>query len=510
MHFIFIALLGLITFVILNTIRLEWRSFSRSRGYRKLGIKRTTYIFWLVAYLKMLKRYRSNDLFTIQKSKLIKWDSKDPFYVRGINGRCSFTLMSPEAISEFYKKELKYTYKKNSFITLKFLAFFFQNGEEVHKGRAAFAKIFHYSNVMRLMPQIIQIIKRHVQMLKKRVSKTKEMKLSFDLKEEFLHELFEDLTGCILLTGADNKIDATFNGMGISQILKKMFTCFETHPRQLMTRIPFAERLGLSPAANEFRRLQNGFRKIIADQYKRRYNSATEEDLVEHSILDIMVKLNKKSERETGKPQFTLEEISNNFEMFQFAASDTSFQATCSYLCLLAQPENQIYQEDVYAELKAELEYNEELDDNKLSSLRNLDLCFRETMRMQNPAPQIATRVAAKDFKLCGYQIKKGDFIRLVLLQYQPSFFKDPYKFKPERFEEEARKNIPFEKQIPFSYGERGCMGRYLGEMIVKLIVSELVSNFKFEVKKGYEMKMGLNPLYGVANPEVTASLRFG
>ena len=148
----------------------------------------------------------------------------------------------------------------------------------------------------------------------------------------------------------------------------------------------------LSKPAKEFKKLQNGFRKIISDQYKERYNSTTEEDLVDNSILDIMVKLNKKSERETGQPQFTLEEISDHFEMFHFACSDTSFQASCSLMTLLAQPENQKYQENVYSELEAETDFNEK----KLSSLNELDLCFKETMRMANPAPQLSLGKSSK------------------------------------------------------------------------------------------------------------------
>ena len=513
MNSIIFALLALFALLFVRFISLEWIGYSRIRKFRQQGLKRCEYVFWpyslwLDLYYYFFPGPPGDDHFGGVKRFMSKSEKNEPFVVAAEGGKCWFNLLSPEAIAEFYKKEIAHTMKMNYFVKLKFLAFFFQNGKEVHEGRATFSKIFHYSNVIRLMPQVHQSVKNHVKALRKRVAEAKDQRLKMNIKEDFLLDLFEDLTGCLLLTGAEKKIRATFDGMSISKVLKKMFDCFEAHPHQLIAWLPFCEELGLSSYANEFKRLQSGFRKIIADQYKQRYNSANEEDLTENSILDIMVKLNKKSEKETGKPQFTLEEISNNFEIFQFAGSDTSFQVSCSLMTYLAQPENQEFQERLSKEVRTELDSDEDLDNDKLSSLKELDMCFMETMRLANPAFMIFPRKVVKDFKICGHQLKKGDIIRQYLVHYQPTHFKDPYKFIPDRFTEEARKKLPKTMQIPFSHGQRACVGKYLGEMIVKLIISEIYKNFKIEVEEGYHMKMGLNPIYGVANPDLILSLR--
>ena len=510
MNYFVSALISIIGLAILRTLYLEALTIFRVLRYKSQGLENVEYFFWLSSYFKKkeLSPEESADIYYNVKEMQSKSNETQPFSVIGINGMCGIALNSHEAIAEFYKKEIDHTVKRNYFVTLKFLAFFFENGKKAHDGRGTFSKIFHYSNVISLLPQIHQSVQIHVERLRKRVTQAKDQKLKVNLMKEFILDLFEDLTGCILLTGADHKIRATFDGMSISQVLKKMFKCFEAHPRQLISWIPFTERLGLSKPANEFRRLQKGFNKIITDQYKQRYNSTNEEDLAENSILDIMVRLNKKSERETGKPQFTLKEISDNFEAFQFAGSDTSSHASCSLMIFLAQPENQEIQEKLSSEIKTELEGAEELDNVKLNSLNMLDMCFRETMRMANPAPVIFPRVVVKDFTICGHPIKKGDLISQYLVQYQPAYYKDPFKFLPERFSEEAKKKIPYTKQIFFSHGKRGCIGKYLGEMMVKLIVSEMVKNFKFEVEEGYEMRMGMNPIYGVANPDLILSLR--
>ena len=502
MSIIALTLLSIFGLFLVKFMINEAITIIRLLGFKKKGLKKVDYVFWPLEYIKPKKRPQTNDVYRSIKDQYYQSDESQPIEVLGFNGICLFHLMSHEAISEYYKNELEFTEKLNPSPTLDFLGFFFKNGQKVQKERALFSKIFHYKNLMKMMPQISLTIKSHVRHLREKVAAAEDQTLKVDIKEELLHHLFDDLTGCILLTGADKKIDATFEGMNISFLLKSMFEIYDTHYRQFISKFPFIERLGFNKAANEFRRLQKGFDKIIKDQYRKRYN-LREEELKDDSIIDIMVRLNKKAERETGKPEYTLEAICSHFGAFQFAGSDTSFQVSSSLTTFLAKPENQVYQEKLWQELKTHLKGEETVDNDKLNSLKMLDCCFKETTRMANPVAHISTRMVAKDFKLCGYQLKRGDYIRQFLLQYQPQYYKDPFKFMPERFSEEANLKIPFTKHIPFSYGKRACVGRYLGEMMVKLIVSELIMNFKCEVEEGYVMKMGMSPLYGVTNAEI-------
>ena len=350
MHPILIALLAVPILYLSQQAFKELFCFLRLQAYKRAGIKHTQYVFWPLGLRDMKKRFKTKDLYSKQKQKLMEFSEKQPFYVVGYSGICVVVLLSHQAVAEFYSKEVKYTIKDSAFSSLKFMGFSLENGKKAQEGRATFSKIFHYSNVISLMPQMLQIVKQHVKNLKTRV-RAADGRLKVDLKKELLLALFDDLTGCILLRGADNKIEAKFEGMNISQILKKMFLCYFGFPRNPVNKLPFAERLGLSKEVREFKRLQAGFNKIIADQYRHRYNSEEKEGLADTSVLDIMVKNNKESEKRTGKPQYSLEEISSNFEVFQFAASDTSFQASCSCLTLLAQPENQKFQKILKTEI---------------------------------------------------------------------------------------------------------------------------------------------------------------
>ena len=52
--------------------------------------------------------------------------------------------------------------------------------------------------------------------------------------------------------------------------------------------------------------------------------------LTEDNLRSLDTKINKEAEKETGKPIFTMTEISSIFELFQFAANDTGFQTSIS------------------------------------------------------------------------------------------------------------------------------------------------------------------------------------
>ena len=500
MMFLFYLIIVPIAYMAVNEIR----GYLKILSYRRQGIKRAEYFFWPYKIYRAIQDYTNNDNYRTSRTMLLETDAKEPFYVSNSRSTCTLTLTSVEAVKEFYKLETSVTRKRMLLKTVKFLGFFFENGKKVQDSRAVFAEIFHYSNILKLTPKIKSLIKRHVGILKARVEAS-GAPLKVDFKREVLEPLFEDLTACILLTGTDDKIQTKFEGKSISQLLKGMFNCMLKSQMSFRNMIPFAEKLGLNKEVSTLRRLQKGFQNIIKDEYQKRYNASSEK-LQDDSVLDIMIKLNKESEKKTGKSHFTVEEISANFEVFQFAASDTSFQASTSCVTLLSLPENKSYQASLREELQR-ITGNEEYDNEFLSGLQQLDAIFRETMRMANPAAEITIRFVTKEFELCGKKIYKGDRIRHILLGYQPEFYKDPLRFSPERFASEKRKTIPFVKHLPFSHGKRGCIGKYLGEMMVKMIVAEFVRVFKFEVEEGFKIKWTMNPIYGVNNPDLLVSL---
>ena len=66
------------------------------------------------------------------------------------------------------------------------------------------------------------------------------------------------------------------------------------------------------------------------------------------------------------------------------------------------------------------------------------------------------------------------------MIHTDPTNFKDPMAFKPERFlqnsDEKARHPFAF---IPFSAGARNCIGQKFAMMEMKIILSLLLYNFE-------------------------------
>lgn len=83
---------------------------------------------------------------------------------------------------------------------------------------------------------------------------------------------------------------------------------------------------------------------------------------------------------------------------------------------------------------------------------------------MSPPLATIPVREASEDTELCGTFIPKGTrtFLDIYEIQHNPTVWKDPETFKPERFkpggeaEELAGSGMSW---LPFSNGSRQCIG---------------------------------------------------
>ena len=484
---------------------IELRGYLKILRYRKQGIKTVNYSTLFKIYSQMGKFHGSDDPLSFKRKVMAEQDPNQPFSVSCLGSRCSVNLISEKAIKDFYAKETEVSIKGNPMKKLKLFGFIMEDGEEVHEKRAVFAKIFHYSNILNLMPEIRNVIRNHVRKLKQR-AEAEGGQVKIDFKKEFSKAVFDDLTGCILLGGAENKLLDKFEGMTVTELIHKLVLLFNKSAVNPLRLIPYTSELGLIKEEKELVRLQNGLVKIIEKEYKKRYNK---KNLDETSVLDITIKLDKESQKETGKPKFTMEEIASNFELFHFAASDTSFHLSCSTLTSLALPENHKYQKRILAQLDSEPNAWDSYSNEKLNSFKELSNVFRETFRILNPAPAIE-RIAVKDFKVDGYTIYKGDVVSNSLINFEPESYKNPLQYNPDRFNKDSPdfKRAPKLKEIPFSHGQRACIGKYLGEMMVKLIVLEVLKEFEVSVDSGYVMKLGFDPLYTIKNPDLIMKVR--
>lgn len=110
-----------------------------------------------------------------------------------------------------------------------------------------------------------------------------------------------------------------------------------------------------------------------------------------------------------------------------------------------------------------------------------------ETLRRRPPLGMLP-RQCTQDYKL-----EKPDLviekdipilISILALHHDPKYWTDPYKFDPDRFNEENSKGKSFidRPYLPFGEGQRNCIGMRLGKMQTKVGLVLMLQKFKFEL----------------------------
>ena len=120
---------------------------------------------------------------------------------------------------------------------------------------------------------------------------------------------------------------------------------------------------------------------------------------------------------------------------------------------------NQDIQEKLREEILQEIEGNDgKLTYELLNNLKYLDMVTKEVLRKHPPLPD-NQRECTKDFQVPGsnFTITEGTIVNVSFysLHHDAEYFPDPYKFDPERFNDENVKNIKPFTYLPFGEGPR-------------------------------------------------------
>jgi cytochrome P450 len=172
------------------------------------------------------------------------------------------------------------------------------------------------------------------------------------------------------------------------------------------------------------------------------------------------------------------------------AGHDTSTALLAWVFALLGQ------HPDVHARLVHELDESESGQTPPL-----LDQVIKETLRLYPPI-HIGNRIAAQDVTFGeGETIPSGSrmFYSIYLTQRDPAIWENPDQFQPERFAR-GRKTPPM-SFVPFGGGPRACIGAAFGQAEARIVVSQLLKTFDFQlITKNIHPHMGatLEPRPGV------------
>eukprot|EP01119_Soliformovum_irregulare_P011854 TRINITY_DN3016_c0_g1_i1.p1 TRINITY_DN3016_c0_g1~~TRINITY_DN3016_c0_g1_i1.p1 ORF type:complete len:486 (+),score=105.35 TRINITY_DN3016_c0_g1_i1:114-1571(+) len=186
------------------------------------------------------------------------------------------------------------------------------------------------------------------------------------------------------------------------------------------------------------------------------------------------------------------DEIIDEGLTFLFAGSDTTsylLSWVSYYLCKHPRVQDRVSEE-------CHLAINDDgfFDDASLNKMPYLRNVIRETLRLRPPVTSLQRR-SDRDCVLNGTAIPAGVVVDLNfhIAHLDPKQWRSPLEFIPERFEEDSRHH-PF-AYVPFSAGERNCIGQKVAMQQAMMFIATLMKHFEMSSDTIEDVKMFLDPL---------------
>ncbi|OMO60489.1 Cytochrome P450 [Corchorus capsularis] len=127
-----------------------------------------------------------------------------------------------------------------------------------------------------------------------------------------------------------------------------------------------------------------------------------------------------------------------------------------------------------------------QVQDSHLQNLPYLQAVVKEVLRLHPPGPLLSwARLAIHDVHVGKCFIPAGTtaMVNMWAITHDPSIWKDPWTFRPERFLEEAEDVSIMGSDLrlaPFGSGRRVCPGKALGLATVHLWLARLLHRFRW------------------------------
>ncbi|CAD6230896.1 GSCOCT00006873001.2-RA-CDS [Cotesia congregata] len=211
--------------------------------------------------------------------------------------------------------------------------------------------------------------------------------------------------------------------------------------------------------------------KVFQDSIKSREESGGKRGDYVDSIIEL------KNDKQSPLWKFEGENLFFQSGLF-FSGLESSTTTATVVLMELAQ--NKDYQNRAREDVKkavAEHGWTFEAFDN----MKYLDLCIAEGVRLYPPVVHL-DRYTRQDYKVpdTDLLLKKGTpiFVSVYGLHTDPKHFENPRSFIPERFSEAANLNGAY---FPFGGGPRMCIGKKIGQMHVKVVLSKILSEYEID-----------------------------
>jgi cytochrome P450 len=127
--------------------------------------------------------------------------------------------------------------------------------------------------------------------------------------------------------------------------------------------------------------------------------------------------------------------------------------------------------------------------------LPELEMALDETLRLYPPA-WIGPRRALEDFEFAGHRVREGSYVAYCSWASHrlPDVWEEPEAFRPHRFTRARKARLPKGAYVPFGGGSRVCIGKRLGQTVVKTVATLLLQRFEPALDAGHELNVRQMP----------------
>ena len=205
---------------------------------------------------------------------------------------------------------------------------------------------------------------------------------------------------------------------------------------------------------------------------------------VQYDFLDILLL----ARDQDGKGMEDLE-IRNEVDTFMFEGHDTTTSGmSWTLYCLAKNPEHQV---KIREEVRDILKGRQQLEYDDLQHLNYTTWCIKESMRLYPPVYGFSRR-ASRDIRVGEYTIPEGEAINISTYQihHNSDIWENPMEYNPLRFQpDNVKKRGPYD-YIPFSAGNRNCIGQNFAMIEMKVIIGSIVNRFELRLDEDHYVEI--------------------
>lgn len=223
--------------------------------------------------------------------------------------------------------------------------------------------------------------------------------------------------------------------------------------------------------------IENFFINVIKDVIDTR----EQQNIVRADMIQLMMEARDKK-AEIGEELSLIDMVAQAFSFF-FGGFDSVSSAMC-FTC---------HEIGINPEIQKKLQ--KEIDDvidktngnptyDSINTMQYLDAVINESLR-RYPIAVFLDRMCVENYELppalpAGkpFLIKKGwnIWIPIYGIHHDPEYFKNPYKFDPERFLEKGKEIVNSGYYLPFGLGPRMCIGNRFALLEMKVLIFHLLA----------------------------------